>query len=164
MASKTSTEWAKYSPAAVVISLASRERMLIELFRARRAQSVTTFKSSMKLQALRWEPTRLVALPVMSSTSGTSIGHHLRLAKQNYATLQSENIVPVYSSTLKRASLWSAPAWRRFGPSRLVAAMAHINSASDCGVKPPNTKAVTGLRTPKRGTFGNETRPSPQTA
>src|SRR5256886_227846 len=81
----------------------------------------------MKLHALRRGPSRLVARPVTSSTSRTRIGPRRCLARRNYATLQSEDMVSPYCSTLKRAlslecaglaALWSVATCRDDGAPR----------------------------------------------
>jgi hypothetical protein len=48
----------------------------------------------------------------------------------------------------RELTLWSALTGQRFGQSRLVAAI--LNRRQDRGIRLPQTKAVTGHRTPKR--------------
>jgi len=51
---------------------------------------------------------------------------------------------------VKEAStLWSALTCQRFGRSRLVATTSQLRFLKQCGVKPPQTKAATGRRTPR---------------
>jgi hypothetical protein len=53
---------------------------------------------------------------------------------------------------LKQAALWSAVTCHRFGRLRPVAAWGRLEfAAGSAGVKPPQTKALTGQRTPKSG-------------